>query len=322
MDEKDNTTMAIWTVSETTMGRNTKFLRLSRTLGIGIAQTIGHLTLLWHSTIEQKEDGDITSWKDDDIEFYAQWEGKKGEFAKALFKEEHRFIDKIKGNSLIHDWPDTAGRYLIKRYGTANREKLIEIWSKHGRSYGQSSEEPAPKPKRSKPEKQFADDSLEIKISKYLFEQIKKNDPKAKEPNFQMWAKHIDGLLRIDKRTKEEISKVLKWVQAYKGANGFTWKTNILSTQTLREKFTKLWTQMNEDQKKGKPEKPKTYKCDCGKTLLTSQKYTHESGECPIHKPADLNRVKEIIEHPEEESPEEIRKEINKQFPVATNHKT
>jgi hypothetical protein len=320
-NEKENN-VSIWNVVETSIGRNAKVYRLADTLNIKIAETVGCLILFWGSVLEQREDGDVSLWTNTEIERYAGWEGEKGAFAKALYKKENPFIDIIEEKKLVHGWLDFAGRYLIKRYGTANREKLIEIWAKHGRSYGQSQEEEFKKPKRPKPEKKFADDSLEIKISKYLFEQIKKNDPKAKEPNFQMWAKHIDGLLRIDKRTKEEISKVLKWVQAYKGANGFTWKTNILSTQTLREKFTKLWTQMNEDQKKGKPEKPKTYKCDCGKTLLTSQKYTHESGECPIHKPADLNRVKEIIEHPEEESPEEIRKEINKQFPVATNHKT
>jgi hypothetical protein len=245
MDEKDNTEMAIWIVSETTIGRNAKFIRLSRTLGIDIAKTIGHLTLLWHSVLEQKEDGDITGWKEDDLEFYAQWDGKPGVFAKSLFKEEHRFIEKPSGKILIHDWLDTAGRYLIKRYGTANREKLIEIWNKHGLVYGQSQEEP--KPKKSKPAKIFSDDSIEIKISQYLFDQIQKNDPKAKKPDFQKWAQHIDGLMRIDGRTKEEIGKVIQWVQVYKGTNGFTWKANILSTKTLREKFTKLWTQMKAD---------------------------------------------------------------------------
>jgi hypothetical protein len=246
MDEKDNNDMAIWIVSETTIGRNTKFIRLGRTLGIDLAKVIGHLTLLWHSVLEQKEDGDITSWTEDDIEFYAQWDGKKGVFVKALYQEEHKFLDKIGKNVLIHDWLQTAGRYLIKRYGTANREKLIEIWNKHGMVYGQSQQEESPKPKRIKPEKKFAEDSLEIKISQYLFEQIKKNDPKAKQPDFQKWAIYIDKLMRIDKRTKDEIGKVLQWIQTYKGTNGFTWKANILSTKKLHEKFTTLWTQMNE----------------------------------------------------------------------------
>jgi hypothetical protein len=249
MDVKDDNDMAIWIISETTMGRNTKFLRLSRTLGIDIAKTIGHLTLLWHCVLEMKEDGNITGWKDDDIECYAQWDGKAGEFAKALLKEEHRFVDRIEGKTLIHDWTETAGRYLIKRYGTANRSRLVEIWAMYGKTYGKPEEEAPRRPKNPKPEKVFADDSLEIKISQYLFQQIQKNDPKAKQPDFQKWATHIDGLLRIDKRTKEEIGAVIQWIQTYKGTNGFTWKSNILSTKTLREKFTKLWTQMNETNK-------------------------------------------------------------------------
>ena len=237
MDVKDNNEMSIWTVSETTIGRNTKFIRLSRTLGIGIAQTIGHLTLLWHSTIEQKEDGDISSWKDDDIEFYAQWEGKKGEFAKALLKEEHRFIDKIDGNILIHDWLQTAGRYLIKRYGTANREKLIEIWSKHGMVYGQSQQDEHPtKPKRSKAEKKYADDSVEIKASKYLFSKIKGNYANAREPDYQKWAIDMHGLIVIDKCPKEQVRKVIDWAMQHSGNENFPgWKTVILSPKKLRK---------------------------------------------------------------------------------------
>jgi hypothetical protein len=248
MDVKDNTDMAIWIQSETTMVKNTKFLRLSRTLNIGIAETIGLLTLLWHCVLEMKEDGDITSWNNDDIECYAHWQGKRGAFAKALFIEEHQFIDKADGKNLIHDWTETAGRYLIRRYGTANRNRLVEIWAMYGKTYGvESSDEPSPKPKNQKPAKVFSDDSIEIKISKYLFDQIQKNDTKAKKPDFQKWAVYIDKLMRIDGRTKEEIGKVLQWIQVYKGTNGFTWKSNILSTKKLHEKFTALWTQMKAD---------------------------------------------------------------------------
>ena len=266
MDVKDNTEMSIWTVSETTMSRNTKFIRLSRTLGIGIAQTIGHLTLLWHSTIEQKEDGDISAWKEDDIEFYAQWEGKKGEFAKALFKEEHQFIDKIKGTILIHDWLQTAGRYLIKRYGTANREKLIEIWNKHGMVYGQPQQEESPKPKRAKPEKKFLEDSAEIKASHYLFLKIQENDPRAKQPDFQKWAIEIDGIIRLDRRTKEELKAVIDWCQK----DSF-WKTNILSAKKLRLQFPKLKLQMEGKNGKGTGGKKGKYAFQEGKYPTLNQ---------------------------------------------------
>src|SRR5205085_1709759 len=37
---------------------------------------------------------------------------------------------------LIHDWLDYAGRFLISKYSSKNKERLVEIWKLHGRSYG------------------------------------------------------------------------------------------------------------------------------------------------------------------------------------------
>jgi hypothetical protein len=92
--------------------------------------------------------------------------------------------------------------------------------------------------------KVFADDSLEIRISKYLFKNIQVNYPKAREPDFQKWAEHVDYMLRLDKITEKEIADVIQWIQIYRGGNGFTWKANILSTKTLREKFPTMKIQM------------------------------------------------------------------------------
>ena len=43
-------------------------------------------------------------------------------------------------------------------------------------------------------------------------------------------------------------------------------------------------------------EPKKIYTCECGKKLETSQKYLHEDGECPIHKPASIETVKMLVE--------------------------
>ena len=253
MDVKDNTTMAIWIVSETTIGRNVKFIRLARTLNIHVGEAVGCIHFLWHNVLEMKEDGDISSWTDDDIEFYSQWEGDKGKFAKALYKDEHRFIDKDKSSILIHDWLQTAGRYLIKRYGTANREKLVEIWNKHGMVYGQSQQDEHPtKPKRAKLEKKFLDDSTEVKASEYLFSKIKGNYPNAREPNYQKWAVDMHGLIIIDKCPKEQVRKVIDWAMQHSGNENFPgWKTVILSPKKLRKHYPTLLLQM-ENKKGGK----------------------------------------------------------------------
>ena len=87
----------------------------------------------------------------------------------------------------------------------------------------------------------YAEDSQELILSKNLYLQMLRNDPKAKEPNFQLWAKEIDALHRIDQRNFEDIMKVILFCQSHS-----FWKTNILSTKKLRYQFPKLFLQMEE----------------------------------------------------------------------------
>jgi hypothetical protein len=94
----------------------------------------------------------------------------------------------------------------------------------------------SPNPEKDPPEPET--DAL--KLSKLLFSLFKERDEKAKEPNFQTWAIHIDRLIRIDQRTPEEIEAVIRWCQA----NEF-WQNNILSTEKLRDQFTQLILKMN-----------------------------------------------------------------------------
>jgi hypothetical protein len=73
-----------------------------------------------------------------------------------------------------------------------------------------------------------------------LFSLIKKNNPNAKEPNIQTWAKHIDLMLRLDGRSLEQIEDIIKFSQT----DSF-WQVNILSTAKVREKFDQLWMKRN-----------------------------------------------------------------------------
>jgi len=84
-----------------------------------------------------------------------------------------------------------------------------------------------------KPEKNFPDDSDEVRLSGLLYGLILEKDPKAKKPNIQSWADHIDRTMRIDKRTPDEIEAVIRWCQQ----DPF-WGANILSTKKLREKLS------------------------------------------------------------------------------------
>lgn len=60
------------------------------------------------------------------------------------------------------------------------------------------------------------------------------------------WAEEIDRMMRIDKRTFEEVKIVIRYAQT----DPF-WKTNILSAKKLREKFDTLWMQSQRGGTKG-----------------------------------------------------------------------
>lgn len=91
------------------------------------------------------------------------------------------------------------------------------------------------KPPKALPNKMFADNSAEMQLSVLLFDLMRQNNPDCKEPSLQGWCKHIDLMLRIDKRTPEQIREIIKFSQK----DSF-WRANVLSTKKLREQFDRL----------------------------------------------------------------------------------
>jgi hypothetical protein len=85
----------------------------------------------------------------------------------------------------------------------------------------------------------YMSDSIEYGLADLLFKLILKRNPKYKQPNLQTWAKHIDRLIRLDKRTPAEIKAVIRWCQS----DSF-WQNNILSTEKLRKQFDQLQMKM------------------------------------------------------------------------------
>ena len=100
------------------------------------------------------------------------------------------------------------------------------------------------KEKKIKNKRLFVEDSIEFQLSKKLLDYILRNHPNYKMPNLQNWAKHIDYMIRLDKRTPEQINDIIVFSQE----DSF-WKSNVLSTEKLRERFDQLWIK----KKNGKP---------------------------------------------------------------------
>lgn len=84
-------------------------------------------------------------------------------------------------------------------------------------------------------QKKYSEESKEVQFSNLLLDLIRERRKSFKQPDIQKWADEINKMIRIDKRSPDEIEKIIKWCQA----NDF-WQNNILSTNKLRKQFDQL----------------------------------------------------------------------------------
>jgi Txe/YoeB family toxin of Txe-Axe toxin-antitoxin module len=114
--------------------------------------------------------------------------------------------------------------------------------SKVKESKGKEIKEKKKKEKPSSPKQVYDEDSSHYQLALRLFKNILNNNPDYKEPNLQNWANDVRLMMEQDKRTEEQISYLVDWVQ-----NDSFWKTNILSVSKLREKFDQLVMRVKEN---------------------------------------------------------------------------
>ena len=184
-------------------------------------------------------------------------------------------IDKIKDKD-IQGWLDALIKQgLIYIYAVDGKQYLqMTTWEKHQQVRAKRSKFPAPdngvitsdingnqmqsdvpenpiqsESKRSS--KVFDDDSLEMRMAKYMAKRIKETYPGAKPPDLNKWCQTFNRLMRLDGRTPKEIGQVMEWVYQ----DDF-WSTNIRSPDKLREKWDTLWLQMHRKHKQDRPNKP------------------------------------------------------------------
>jgi len=92
----------------------------------------------------------------------------------------------------------------------------------------------------SETKKIYSPTSEEVRLSTLLLSLILERKLNFKKPDIQKWCVPIDMLLRIDKRTPQQVEEVIRWCQQ----DNF-WQGNILSTGNLRDKIDRLEEQMN-----------------------------------------------------------------------------
>ena len=111
--------------------RHRKLVDLAKRLRLRPAYALGVLHALWHSALEQQEDGDLSKWSDEMVADFSGFTGDARQFVRHLV--DSGWIDK--DTRLLHDWLEYAGRYIESKYKTHNPDKLAEIWLKHGKTY-------------------------------------------------------------------------------------------------------------------------------------------------------------------------------------------
>lgn len=141
---------------------------------------------------------------------------------------------------------DDDGTFYVKR--VKRDMELRSIRQECGRKGGNpallnqnSNQTPnqTPTPSTSSSISLYSPTSNEVRLSNLLLSEIRKRKPNFREPNIQKWAIHIDRLIRLDKRTPEQVEAVIRWCQQ----DDF-WQNNILSTEKLRKQIDHLELKM------------------------------------------------------------------------------
>jgi hypothetical protein len=122
-----------WIESHQTLREHPKVYALMDALGIGKAQAIGHLHLLWWWCVDYSPDG-VMKHNDSQIARAGEWTGDPAVFVEAVVAA--GFLDRGDGVLTVHDWLEFCGPLIVKRLerkderrtmSAERRTKLAEV---------------------------------------------------------------------------------------------------------------------------------------------------------------------------------------------------
>lgn len=160
-------------------------------------------------------------------------------YPESIVKKQNQRAE-AKGQIMDRTWTDNGQiRYIVDKglYPEKDRSRTDDGQIKDTTI----NPDPDPDPKTLMSKKIFDDNSIEMKISKYLFTVLLKSDPNNKKPNFQNWCIDVERMLRIDKRSPEDTKKVINFAHdPQNSTDKFSWIPNLRSPKKLREHFTAI----------------------------------------------------------------------------------
>jgi hypothetical protein len=127
-----------WIESHQTLARHPKAIKAAHLLGIGRAQVIGHLHLLWWWALDYAQDGDVSAFGAVELAEAAAWEGNAEAFVTALLDcgpgGRPGFLERTAdGRLVIHDWWEYAGKLIARRTLDAARKRADRARTSDGR---------------------------------------------------------------------------------------------------------------------------------------------------------------------------------------------
>ncbi|MBC2575199.1 Lin1244/Lin1753 domain-containing protein [Peptostreptococcus canis] len=189
------------------------------------------------------EDFDLFEISEDGNSFYSKGFLERMEIKDSIKKKRsdagkkgaEKKWNKIDGDiaGVETDEIEACNSYVIKDNSNVNTKDSNTI-AKDSKSMAKNGKEKESKEKKSK--EIYSQNSNEFRLAYLLFKLLKMNNDKFKMPNLQEWAKHIDLMLRIDKRSVDDVEKVIRFCQQ----DEFWWN-NIRSTSKLRQQFDALY---------------------------------------------------------------------------------
>ena len=98
-----------------------KTLRLKGLLGIGVAQAVGHLTMLWVWAANSTKDGSLAGMTPTEIAEVSGWAGEPADFLAAMI--DAGYIDEAPDGFRLHDWAENTGQIEAEARREAARER-------------------------------------------------------------------------------------------------------------------------------------------------------------------------------------------------------
>lgn len=196
--------------------------------------------------------GVLKDLESEDIEALCEWHGEDGKFVDSMV--EIRFLEKNEKWYKIHDWEqhqpwiyhsevrsEQAKNAARARWNAVSMQDACAEHAERNAPSPIPTPIPTPIPKN---KKQHVDDDA-VRLATLLLEKSRVYDPKIAigkdKQTIASWSRDIEKLIRIDKRTPEEVEAVISWCKS----KGNFWIPNIMSGKKLREKFPTLFAQMS-----------------------------------------------------------------------------